>query len=352
MKFYYMENLLLEKIVKEKKSEELVRLDAMSIVNSLFAKLLDREKDILSRRFGLKGNKGETLEKIGGLHKLTRERVRQIEAASIKKIKKLENLEESIATLKEAVQSLLAEHGGLIRRDYLLDILSVICLEINNESNVDDLNYENNRQIYRNHFNFLISRIMNDNLELIENSDRFNSSFKVKNEDIGHLEELAENLLNKVETLKKTFTTEELLDLLKKLDAYQKNLAKLSRSQSANITPVFKSQIFPDKAEIINSNKILYSLMQSIKNLEQNKYGEWGIAHWGEVKPKTINDKIYLILKHEGKPLHFTDIAKKINETKFDKKIANAATVHNELILDSRYVLVSRGTYGLKEWQK
>jgi len=92
--------------------------------------------------------------------------------------------------------------------------------------------------------------------------------------------------------------------------------------------------------------------MQAVKNLEQNKYGDWGIADWQEIKPKTVNDKIYLILKHEGKPLHFTEIANKINEIKFDKKKANAATVHNELILDGRYVLISRGTYGLKEWQK
>ena len=92
--------------------------------------------------------------------------------------------------------------------------------------------------------------------------------------------------------------------------------------------------------------------MQAIKNLEQNKYGEWGIAQSGEISPKTINDKIYLVLKHAGQPLHFTAIAKKINEMKFDKKIANSATVHNELILDDRYILVNRGTYGLKEWPK
>ena len=73
-----MENVL-ERMIKEEKSEELIRLDAINIVNSLFSELMDRERDILSRRFGLKGEKGETLEKIGGLHKLTRERVRQIE---------------------------------------------------------------------------------------------------------------------------------------------------------------------------------------------------------------------------------------------------------------------------------
>jgi len=97
---------------------------------------------------------------------------------------------------------------------------------------------------------------------------------------------------------------------------------------------------------------MLYSLIQAIKNLEQNKFGEWGLANSGEIKPKTVNDKIYLILKHNGKPLHFTEIANKINEVGFDKKKANAATVHNELILDDRYCLTSRGTYGLKEWQK
>jgi len=340
---------ILEKMIQEKKSEELIRLDAINIVESLFSELLDRERDILSRRFGLKGDKGETLEKIGSLHKLTRERVRQIESASIKKIKKLEKLESSVSLLKEVVESLLDEHGGLIRRDYLLDILTVISMEVNGSESGDK---ETDRQSYRNHFNFLISKLMSDDLELVEGSEDFNPSFKKKDNDVAHLEELAKDMLRKVDGLKKTLSTEELLDLLKKLDSYNKHAALLSRENSSDITPIFKSQVFPDKGELINSNKILYSLMQAIKNLEQNKYGDWGIADWGEVKPKTVNDKIYLILKHSGSPLHFTDIAKKINDMKFDKKTANAATVHNELILDDRYVLVSRGTYGLKEWQK
>lgn len=344
-------NNLLEKIVKEQNTEEFNNLDATKIVNSLFSELLDREKDILSRRFGLGGEKAETLEKIGGLHKLTRERVRQIESASIKKIKKLENLEMSIDFLKKAVEDLLEENGGLIRRDYLLDILTVICLEINNDSNASDEEYEKNRRIYRNHFNFIISKLMGDSFELVDNHNDFNSSFKTKDYDISSLEELTKDLLAKVDTLKKTMKTEELLDLLKELDSYNRHKENLNR-QGVDITKIFKSQVFPDKAELINNNKILYSLMQSIKNLEQNKYGDWGIADWQEIKPKTVNDKIYLILKHAGKPLHFTEIAKKINEIKFDRKTANAATVHNELILDNRYILVGRGTYGLKEWSK
>ena len=193
---------------------------------------------------------------------------------------------------------------------------------------------------------------MGDDLELVGDNDEFNASFKLKNEEVGHFKELADDLLKHVETLKKTYTTEELLDLLKELDTYNKYQEKINSIPQTDISPVFKSKVFPDKAEVINNNKVLYSLMQAVKNIEQNKYGEWGIAGSEEIKPKTVNDKIYLILKHEAKPLHFTEIASKINEIKFDKKVANAATVHNELILDDRYVLIRRGTSGLQEWSK
>lgn len=344
-----MENLL-EKMIKEEKFEELARLDAIEIVNSLFSDLLEREKDILSRRFGLSGTKNETLEKIGSLHNLTRERVRQIESASIKKIKKLESLEGYVDILKDTVNGLLDEHGGIIRRDYLLDILTVICLEINNKVNPEDPDYEKSRQSYRNHFNFLISKLINEDLEMISGSDEFNPTFKKKDTNTDHFKELAEDLMKKVEVIKKALSTEELIELLKQLDSYSKYQEEVTSSTTTDITSIFKSKVFPDKAEVINSNKIIYSLVQAVKNLEQNKFGEWGVANWSEIKPKTVNDKIYLVLKHQGEPMHFTDIAKKINEIAFDKKSANAATVHNELILDDRYMLTGRGTYGLKEW--
>jgi hypothetical protein len=48
--------------------------------------------------------------------------------------------------------------------------------------------------------------------------------------------------------------------------------------------------------------------------------------------------------------MHFVDIAKKINEAGFDTRVAYPATIHNELILDDKYVLVGRGIYALKEW--
>lgn len=349
-----MENLselMLEKVIKEERNEEMAKLDGVKIVNSLFSELLDREKDILSRRFGLNGKKSETLEKIGKMHNLTRERVRQIEAASIKKIKKLDSLGGSISLLKKTIDNLLEEHGGLLGRDFLLDILTVLSLEINNKLQPGTEEYEELSRSYRNNFDFLISRLMTDDLDQGKISDDFNPSVKIKDGETNFFKELGNDLMTKVEQMKKTLKTDELIEMLKDLEAYGKYQEILNKVKGADFSKIFKSKIFPDKAEIINSNKALYSLIQSIKNLERNKFGEWGMSTWGEVKPKTVNDKIYLVLKHSGKPLHFTKIAEKINETGFDKKKANAATVHNELILDERYCLTSRGTYGLKSWQ-
>lgn len=340
-----MENVL-ERMVKEEKGEELARLNAINIVNSLFSDLLDRERDVLSRRFGLKGGKGETLEKIGQMHKLTRERVRQIEVASIRKIKKLETLESCLGFLKTTISKLLEEHGGMLRRDYLLDILTVYSLEIGNNEEAND----ETRSVYRNHFNFLISKLLEEDLDVIKDSSKFNLSYKLKSAETDYLEELADYLVDKINKSSDILSTEDLLDLIKNSEAYNKYQDRLKTE--SDITPVFKSKTFPDKAETINDNKVLYSLLQAVKDVEQNKFGKWGKADSHEIKPKTINDKIYLVLKNENRPMHFTEIANRINEVKFDRKNANPATVHNELILDNRYVLTGRGMYGLKDWQK
>jgi len=54
-------------------------------------------------------------------------------------------------------------------------------------------------------------------------------------------------------------------------------------------------------------------------------------------------------LKKKGAPLHFGDIAKEISGVRNGKKVF-VPTVHNELIKDSRFVLVGRGVYGLTEF--
>jgi hypothetical protein len=76
----------------------------------------------------------------------------------------------------------------------------------------------------------------------------------------------------------------------------------------------------------------------------------WGLKHWPEVNPKNIRDKIYLILRDCGRPMHFRQIAEQIDRLKANPKKVTTQAVHNELIKDSRFVLIGRGIYALREW--
>lgn len=69
-----IENLVFENMLKE-------------LINSLLSILKPKEKDIIKLRFGLKDGKEYTLEEIGKIYGVTRERIRQIESKAINKLK-------------------------------------------------------------------------------------------------------------------------------------------------------------------------------------------------------------------------------------------------------------------------
>ena len=333
---------ILDQIINNHQAEEVARLDAMEIINGLFSELNERERDVLTRRFGLHGEDRETLEEIGKIHSLTRERIRQIETSSIKRLKQLENLDSYLSGLKNVIIHLLEEHGGLMEKEYLFNNLVNFSLGTGKR--------DDNEIKHKRHFDFLISRLLHDKFEEINDSKLFKESLKLKYHSLEHLENLTLELLAKIREVKKIFMTEDLINLSKGLGAYKTNEDKFKQTNNLDISGVLSSNLFQEPADFINQNKAIYSILQAAREIEQNKFGHWGIDESREIRPKTINDKIYLILKNSGQPMHFAEIAEKINQVGFDKKPANAATVHNELILDDKYILVGRGLYGLKEW--
>jgi RNA polymerase primary sigma factor len=56
-------------------------------LNSVLATLSDRERRVLEERFGLKDGKPKTLEEVGRMFAVTRERIRQIEAKALRKLR-------------------------------------------------------------------------------------------------------------------------------------------------------------------------------------------------------------------------------------------------------------------------
>ena len=338
-----MENVsILDQIIDNKKAEDVAKLDAVEIINNLFCELSKRERDVVVRRYGLHGKNKETLENIGNAHNLTRERIRQIEFSSIKKLQQLKNLDSYISTLKKVIYQLLEEHGGLMEKEYLLEALvgfSVNGFKVKVE----------NKFIHKNYLNFLITKLLHNEFEEYNNSKHFKNSYKLKFKELGHLRELVKELIIFIKENKNYYKTEEIINHIFKLENYNKHKEKIEVDGSLDISWVLRNKFFNENIKVVNENKAVYSLLKSAKRIEQNKFGHWGLHDSREIKPKTVNDKIYLIFKNIGDPMHFVEIAEKINEIAFDNKKANPATVHNELILDDRYVLDGRGLYGLKE---
>jgi RNA polymerase primary sigma factor len=64
-------------------SKQLLREQLRTILNSLNR----RERQVLEMRFGLKDGQGHTLEEVGQAFGVTRERIRQIEAKALRKLR-------------------------------------------------------------------------------------------------------------------------------------------------------------------------------------------------------------------------------------------------------------------------
>ncbi len=95
---------------------------------------------------------------------------------------------------------------------------------------------------------------------------------------------------------------------------------------------------------------VLLNYISTANNVRRNPYGEFGLHHWSEIRPKDVGDKAYVVMKHHGKPEHYATITELINKHALDKRKAYKETVHNKLIKDKRFVLVGRGMYALAEW--
>ena len=99
------------------------RFDPVEIIEELLKSLNYREKEILQKRHGLNNEEKQTLERIGKDFNITRERVRQIESAGIRKLKTHPSAEEILMPSKSAINQVLEHYGGLMQESHLIDVL-------------------------------------------------------------------------------------------------------------------------------------------------------------------------------------------------------------------------------------
>jgi len=275
------------------------------ILNKLIEALPKRQKEVIIQRFGF-NKKGEvkTLAALGAKYGVTRERIRQIESAALRALSKSSLYQKELKEFYQKAISHIESLGGVRRDDVLIDDLKFVFKDPNLSNSEVKLLFA----IFRKPFYFA------------ENKDFFSFWY------------LSAEHLNK----NKEFVSK----IAKVLKGKKEEI--ISRKKFDEIFyEVVKSHSIP---EAVAANFILNS-----KKFALNPYGDFGLAEWPEIVPKTIRDKSYLVLKKRQAPLHFREIAQEINKIKFDSKKAHPQTVHNELIKDPRFVLVGRGLYALRE---
>jgi len=318
------QNSILDKIIESKQISEATQFNPSEVVNQLFKDLSSKEQDILHRRFGLFGKPKETLEQIGRQYQITRERIRQIEVTTVKKLRELETFRRQIETAEGTITHLLESHGGVMEETHLIDEL---------------LTYPEPNDTNRRSALFIVDNLLADRIDRIKSDPDFLPGWKLKAAKVEIIKEAINELTAIIKQYNRLLKIEELLEKFKQRDFFVKNQPLLAGAQLGDL----------DQA-IDTVERSLHSFLRISKHVDQNILGEWGLSKWQTVIPKRMSDKAYLVLRKTGEPLHFNDITNLINETAFDKKIAYPATIHNELILDERYVLVGRGIYALKEW--
>ncbi len=257
----------------------------------------DREREIVARRFGL-FDRRETLEQIGELLGITRERVRQLEKAVVARFKAAAQ-DGSLPHIKEIENTLLLHLHQMGETARISNLSAAVTAE--------------NTKTDQSRVVFLAT--LCPHLEVIDEDDHHHQAIGVTS--------------------------------VRDSAAMKADIAKLREAVTKAGEPTAITDVA--RAAGLDDPRHAAALASVSKHLATLN-NKWGLVKWPMVNPKNIRDKIYVILKENGKHMHFNEIAHSIKESEFKRKDVTTQAIHNELIKDKRFVLIGRGIYALKEW--
>jgi uncharacterized short protein YbdD (DUF466 family) len=281
-------------------SLEKMNFSFVSALTELLQGMPPRSRDILEARFGIVSGEAKTLEDIGQSYHITRERVRQVVEHGLRVIRQKRD-HPLFVSAKDLIESTLQMNDGILESETLKRTLSggdrresdallafLECLPTVRH----EKETKNRKRIY----------VLSD--------------FSFENWEALH--EHAKAVLGKAG---KVLEWDEFLKHLKK--------------EHPDITVENLRRFLQVSAEVL-----------------ENVFGQWGLSHWSDVRPRGTREKARLVLKTGGKPLHFREIARLIDEYHLNRtgRKTHPQTVHNELIKDAGFILVGRGIYALSEW--
>ncbi len=269
------------------------------LVNNILATIeREREREIVSRRYGIFDRK-ETLEQIGELLGITRERVRQLEKSVMARLRASAEAGDlpGLAEFETELVAKLKELGNIAR--------------VSNLSNA--LTGENSTKIEQSRLAFIAE--LCPHLIVVSDNDHYYQAIAIA--DVHDEKKIQKHVTGIIDTIKKI-------------------------GEPTSIDEVTKKANQTDPQHV----HALSTISKHLATLN----GKWGLIKWPTVNPKNIRDKIYVILQQNGKHMHFNEIAEAIKDSDFKRKDVTTQAIHNELIKDKRFVLIGRGIYALKEW--
>lgn len=278
-------------------SEKAIFSDALKSTVKDFSQ---RSQEIIFSRWGVFSSHSLTLEEIGKKYQITRERVRQVIREVLKKVKEKKD-QAVFREIEEKIILALRNNGGIMEEQKLLSVL---------------VGKQKSEQAAVSFFLECFDSICKNQIK-----GELKIAYSLPSFEIEKWRNVKNDLILVLKQQAKPLSVEKLFELTK---------AK--------------------SGEFDLSIETFTQYLEISEEIKQNTFGKWGIAKWKEISPKGTREKAYLVLKEVAKPLHFRDIAKKIDQYHLNKKKTHAQTVHNELIKDKNFVLVGRGIYALVEW--
>jgi hypothetical protein len=282
-----------------------LNLNLQDLLGDLFLVLTQKETEVIKRRFALAGQSKQTLEKIGKHFNVTRERIRQIESIALSKLKRTVRTTR-LNDVNEIAKSILRAHGGVMLSS---DLISAVLKRLPGSQMVDG-------SILK------LSFSIDNELASEGRSQTYKPFWRLtalSMDDISTIIDMGVKFLNKRHSCMKAT---ELISSIQAMPAFQGR---------------------------VPSSELIVSCLSIDERLKEIADG-WGLTEWRFVRPRSIRDKVEIILKKVGRPMHFMEIANSIKEAGFDHKNVTVQAVHNELIRYPQFVLVGRGLYALREW--
>lgn len=287
------------------KSSQVSSATVNSTAEELLGFLKDRPRKIITMRFGLDGKKPRVLGRIGEEFSITRERVRQIESDSFKKLQAAKKSKEFDKIIEQAIE-IIESLGGFCEKKTLKKKLKSDVTTKERNKLMLILNSSEKLQ-------FKKGKLSLKGFWFMKKEKIDTDVVKIHNFVVKYIKERKEPL------------------------SFEEIFAYINESQ-------WKEFFAGEKG-----NKRLLMILLMSRVIGQNILGEWGLRNWKIISQRGAREKAYLVLRKYEKPLHFRKITQLINKHWLEKR-ALPQTVHNELIKDGRFVLIGRGIYGLNVW--